>query len=134
MKLIKEDNVYRIVVLNSIIPFDKDVVNKYFNKIINLTDMKFNGFYKVTIYTNKFLNIIYIKKIDDLYDDFDYKIVVRNNYKIYFKFRDYYILDKYDFYKDGYYFINLEKLDNIIKYVEFGDFILSKEKDGNPSI
>ena len=49
MKIIKEDNVYKLVVLNSIIPFDKDDVNKYFNKIINLTDMKFNGFYKVTI-------------------------------------------------------------------------------------
>lgn len=128
MKVLKDGKDYSITLLNNLSSFDKDDVKSYVNNLILILkdyDINLSGFYSINIYTSKYVNIILFNFIDDLCDVFDYKIKVYTD-KIYFKFKDYFNVNNYDFFKDGYYFINVNKLDNIIKYIEFGDFVIKK--------
>ncbi len=128
MKVLKDGKDYSITLLNNLSSFDKDDVKSYVNNLILILkdyDISLSGFYSINIYTSKYVNIILFNFIDDLCDVFDYKIKVYTD-KIYFKFKDYFNVNNYDFFKDDYYFINVNKLDNIIKYIEFGDFVIKK--------
>lgn len=128
MKVLKDGKDYSITLLNNLSSFDKDDVKSYVNNLILILkdyDINLSGFYSINIYTSKHANIILFNFIDDLCDAFDYKIKVYTD-KIYFKFKDYFNVNNYDFFKDDYYFINVNKLDNIIKYIEFGEFVIKK--------
>ena len=91
-------------------------------------DLLLKGIYEVEIFiNNKVGAFIYIEKIDTYipYKDIDLKIKVILESTFYFKTKDYDVLkDKNNvyLYQDEYY-INVNELDNIIKYIEFGEVI-----------
>lgn len=128
---------------------DDKIVIYYYDKKLNINDInnlnneikkliiklikKYHislGYYKVTIYNNEYYgNILEIKKIyeNNYQETIDLKIVVFKDVTMYFEFDDNYfdLANKNIFYKNGKYYININKNINIIDYLEYGRVIYS---------
>lgn len=114
-----------------------DAINDYIKKLILKLKKKYHlnikGFYNINIYTNNKIGmIIDIVKDEDnfFYDLLDLKVKVYENSKVFFKFNDYFLNNKYDFiiFKDNYYIDidNLNKQD-ILSMIEFCSLIYGEE-------
>lgn len=111
--------------INNIDILSKEIKNIFAN-LIKKYNVDFFGYLKVKIYNNsKYGNIIEINKIVDnsLYSNIiDLKITVYKDYPMYFEFDSYYdgILPIKTINKDGKYLININNIENILKYIEYG--------------
>ena len=111
--------------INNIDILSKEIKN-IFASLIKKYNIDFFGYLKVNIYNNsKYGNIIEINKIIDnnLYSNIiDLKITVYKDYPMYFEFDNYYddILPIKTINKEGKYLININKVENILKYIEYG--------------
>ena len=88
------------------------------------------GFLKVDIYENKKYGcILEVSKIND--NDLDYldlKIIIHSNVNFYLVMDKYYFFNLKDVvYKDNKYYINIVNIDNIVKYIEFGNIEYDKK-------
>ena len=111
--------------INNIDILSKEIKN-IFTSLIKKYNIDFFGYLKVNIYNNlKYGNIIEIEKIVDnsLYSNIiDLKITVYKDYPMYFEFDSYYddILPIKTINKKGKYLININNIENILKYIEYG--------------
>ena len=69
-----------------------------------------------------------LKKVDSSFyeDEIDFKIFIIKNINFYYKTHDYDVISKYDniyFFNNNFY-AHLINGDNLIKYIEYGDFFL----------
>ena len=108
---------------------DINILNKQvkslFIKLIKKYHYDFFGFSKVNIYHNDLYgSVLEIEKIynnEFNIDIIDLKLVIYNNVPFYIEISDNLYLDvKEDFIKDFKYYININKLDNLLKYLEYG--------------
>lgn len=100
----------------------KEIKNLFINLIKNY-HLDLNGYFKVDIYENlKYGVVLEINKIYGNSNDFiDLKIILHHNTKFYLVMDDYHFFNNHDvIIKDNKYYIDIEKIDNILKYVEFG--------------
>ena len=108
-----------------IITFVKRLIIKYHKRL----NMK--GFYKVVVYTNKKVGLFIdaLKLDDSLYrSSLDLKIIVNMNEEVYFKTKEYNILpNNKNYYYNNYFYCNVSNINNIIKIVDYGDFIYGDE-------
>ncbi len=116
MKVIKKDNDYIISYLGD---YDTSLIIDTFIYSNNIT-----GFYKASLYKNNIINFIYLKLIDNYNNSFNYKLFNLNDRVIYFKYRDCTLFKEYDFYDNGYFYKDSNKINDIYKYLEFGSFYL----------
>ena len=109
-----------------------DILNKeiknLFIKLIKICNFDFFGLSKVNIYNNDvYGNIIEIDKIyksDFNLDIIDLKLIVHKNIDFYLEIdNNLYIDVKEDFYKNDKYYININRFDNLLKYIEYGKII-----------
>lgn len=119
----------------------KEEIGLYLKKIILLLkdsyDVVFNGFYYVNIYINEklgmFIEIDNIEGYDSLDLDVDLKITVHYDSDFYFKTDNYDFINNYRRVKfsGNNYYINVDDIDtnDIIKIVEFGEFIYGEDCD-----
>ncbi len=95
-------------------------------KLIKKYCLNFFGYSQVTIYSNKkYGNIIEIENIslNDFYSKtIDLKIIVYKNVSMYLEIEDYYFdeIPKNIIIKGNHYYFNLDSLDNLLKYIEYG--------------
>lgn len=105
----------------------RDVVLKLKRKI------KLKGFYKIIVCLKKLGMFLQIIKIEDSYykDSLDLRIVLKDDLDIYFKFKDYFIINRDDIiYNDGYFYALVDdSFDKVLEYVEFGDFVFGTDID-----
>lgn len=130
------DNCYKIFVNNLLFEkFDFTVeknLERFLKNIImvlkNTYKINLNGLYIVEFFVNEKVGaFIYINKTDTIfpYKDIDLKIKIIFNCKFYFKTNKYEVLKNIKnvyFYQNNYY-IDTCNLDEITRYVEFGDII-----------
>ena len=110
-----------------------NILNNEIKKLIIKLIKKYHislGYYKVTIYNNEYYgNILEIKKIyeNNYQETIDLKIIIFKDVTMYFEFDDIYfdLNNKSIFYKNGKYYINIDKNINIIDYLEYGRVIHS---------
>lgn len=97
--------------------------------IYNKYNFILNGIYQLDIYNNSKLGLyIEIYNIDEYLfcDEINLKINIINNAEFYYVTEYFDIISNYNdiyYYNDKYY-INVDMLDNLNKFVEFGDFLL----------
>ena len=109
-----------------------DRIKEIINKIKKRYNLKIKGLYRVKVYPNKAGVLIYILLLDeDNYSniDLDLRIVIIFNKDIYLKVEDSSFLMDNNLpyiYKDSYY-INVENIDIIDKYIEYGTLVLEDE-------
>ncbi len=108
------------------------------NKICNNYKIKLKGFYRIKIYPHNIGTFIEVIKIDDdNYDgcEVDFRIVVIFNKEMYLKLDDYYYFIEYEkLYYDGYYYINLDDIDDYLNIIDFGDIVFDDEINFNKAI
>ena len=125
------DNDYKIYYYESIISNDtiyediKILLKKLQKKL------KLKGYYKVVVNNKKIGLFIQLIHINDTFykNNLDLKIEI-NNDNIYFKTKDYFLIDSNSLIKcdDEYYYCVVDdSFDKIIEKVEFGDFIFEKD-------
>lgn len=109
-------------------------IKKIFLKLIKYYSLKINGIYEVYLYeNNKYGTVLEIKKQAELLfnpDIIDIKLKIYKNVNFYLKTNNYFILETYMniYYKDNFYYINIDEIDNINNLIEYVD-IIYKEKD-----
>ena len=109
-------------------------IKKIFLKLIKYYYIEMNGFYEVNIYENikygVILEIILKDKLLFRSDFIDIKVNLFKNKNMYFKTKDYFILNNYQniYYHDNYYYIDIQDIDDILKVIEFGELVY-KEKE-----
>ena len=115
---------------------DKEIVIERIKEIINKIkksyNLKIKGLYRVKVYPSKVGVFLYILLLDEEnYSglDLDLRIVIIFNKNIYLKIDDSnFIIDNNlpYMYKDSYY-INIDNIDIIDKYIEYGSIVLEDE-------
>lgn len=115
---------------------DKEIVIERIKEIINKIkksyNLKIKGLYRVKVYPSKVGVFLYILLLDEEnYSglDLDLRIVIIFNKNIYLKIDDSnFIIDNNlpYMYKDSYY-INIDDIDVIDKYIEYGSIVLEDE-------
>lgn len=115
---------------------DKEIVIERIKEIINKIKKRYNlkikGLYRVKVYPSKVGVFLYILLLDEEnYSglDLDLRIVIIFNKNIYLKIDDSsFIIDNNlpYMYKDSYY-INIDDIDVIDKYIEYGSIVLEDE-------
>lgn len=115
---------------------DKEIVIERIKEIINKIKKRYNlkikGLYRVKVYPSKVGVFLYILLLDEEnYSglDLDLRIVIIFNKCIYLKIDDSsFIIDNNlpYMYKDSYY-INIDDIDVIDKYIEYGSIVLEDE-------
>ena len=133
MKIECFENKIIIYLYNEKINFDDiDILNKEIKKLIIKLIKKYHydffGFSKVNIYNNDLYgNILEIERIyksEFNLDIIDLKLIVHKNKDFYLEYEDdFYFNLKEDFFKNNKYYININKLDNLLKYIELGKII-----------
>lgn len=109
-------------------------IKKIFLKLIKYYSLKINGIYEVYLYeNNKYGTVLEIKKQAELLfnpDIIDIKLKIYKNVNFYLKTNNYFILEIYKniYYKDNFYYIKIDEIDNINNLIEYVD-IIYKEKD-----
>ena len=102
-------------------------IKELFIKIIKKYNLNFFGYSKVIVYDNEkygsILEIIPIINNDFNFGVIDLKIVVYKNIPMYLVFDNYYSLKifKKCFIKNNKYYLNINDIDNINKYIELGE-------------
>lgn len=100
----------------------KDFIQTYKNKL------HLRGFYKIRVYVNKkvglFLDIIRLEEIE-LSNAVDLRVIVHMDDKIYFETEDYDIIPNHinKYYYNHKFYCDASLIPNILKVVEFGNFI-----------
>lgn len=138
MKIEKIEDGYKLFIQNvyfkdinwndkeSVIERIKEIITKI-KKIYNL---KIKGLYRVKVYPSSVGVILYILLLDeDNYSnlDLDLRIVIIFNKDIYLKIEDSSFIGNLPYtYKDSYY-VNVEDITNIDKYIEYGSIVLEDE-------
>ena len=108
-------------------------VKNIFIKLIKIYKMNIYGYFKVHIYSNKnYGNILEIEKkyLDDfMHDIIDLKLVIHENTPFYLEMDDYIFPLKKDklIIKNKKYYLNLDDIDDIIKYIEYGKIVYKKK-------
>lgn len=138
MKIEKIEEGYKLFVQNV---YFKDInwndkesvierIKEIITKIKKRYNLKIKGLYRVKVYPSKVGVILYILLLDeDNYSnlDLDLRIVIIFNKNIYLKIKDSsFIYDLPYTYKDSYY-VNVEDITNIDKYIEYGSIVLEDE-------
>lgn len=110
---------------------DDDLYNEIKNILKKLQkELSLKGFYKVIAFYLKcglFLDLILLEKTY-YRDTVDFKIIFDDNRKVYFKTKDYFLIDELATirYYDGYYYGLVDNsFDKLIEKVEFGDFVFN---------
>lgn len=115
---------------NNLLSQIKDI----FIRLIEYYHYELKGIYNVYLYENiKYGTVIEINKTDELLfsrEIIDIKLKIYNNKKFYFKTNDIFYIKNYKniYYDNGYYYINLDDVDNLLNIIEYGK-IIYKEKD-----
>lgn len=111
---------------------NKEVKN-IFIKLIKVYNLDLHGFLKVYVYCNKIYG--YVLEIETLYNDSDFeavdlKLVIYENCEFYFKTIDYFLVNKFEkvYYDEEYFYVNVKELDDLIKFIEFGEIIYDFDK------
>lgn len=111
---------------------NKEIKN-IFIKLIKVYNLDLHGFLKVYVYCNKIYG--YVLEIETLYNDSDFeavdlKLVIYENCEFYFKTSDYFLVNKFDkvYYDEDYFYVNVKELDNLMKFIEFGEIIYNFDK------
>lgn len=100
----------------------KDIITKYKNKL------KLRGFYKIKVYLDEkvglFLDGVRLECLERL-DAIDLRVVVYFDEDIYFKTDDYFVISDVSkiIYFDGNYYCKVKDILDIIKVIEFGEFV-----------
>ena len=100
-------------------------IKKIIIKIISKYQLDFSGYSKVSIYNNdKYGSILEIEKIYNLNysSNINLKIIVYKNVPLYLEFDNLYfdeLINKLKI-KNNKYYISVDDIDNIIKYIEYG--------------
>ena len=115
---------------------DKEIVIERIKEIINKIKKRYNlkikGLYRVKVYPSKVGVLLYVLLLDeDNYSnlDLELRIVIIFNKDIYLKVDDSSFLIDNNLpyiYKDSYY-INIDNIDIIDKYIEYGSIVLEDE-------
>ena len=140
MKLNIIEGGYELFINNSFFNIyldNKKEMHEYIKNLIlklkRIYKINIKGFYKIKIYLNKILTYInFIKIDDDNYDndEIDFRILIIYNKEIYFKYEDYNLINnKNVFYYKDFYYINIDYLDEFIKYLEYGNIVLLDNVD-----
>ena len=100
-------------------------IKNIFLKLIKIYNIDFFGYSRVDIYENKkYGYILEIEKIhgnDFNLDIIDLKVIVHSDVPFYIKMDDYPLIRDIKFiFKDNRFFINIDDVDNILEYIEFG--------------
>ena len=134
MKIEIKDKKTYIYLYKYLLDFDNiDNLNKevknIFIKLIKKYKLDFFGYSKVDIYENKkygcIMEIDRIESNDFYLDIIDLKLVIHRNTPFYLEFDDYYFdsLYKNIFIQNGKYYLNINDLDNLMKYLEYGKIV-----------
>lgn len=137
MKIESKDNLIYIYLYRYKLDFsDMNNLNKeiknVFIKLIKVYKLDFFGYSKVNIYENKKYGcILEIEKIynNEFNDDLiDLKLIIHENTPFYLEFDDYLFdfFDKQVIRENNKYYLNLEDIDNLYKYIEFGKIVYEK--------
>ena len=109
-------------------------IKKIFIKLIKKYQLDFYGLNKVTVYhNNKYGMVLEIEKIySSVYEHsvIDLKIIIYKNVKMYLEFDDYCFLEKPKnlIIKNNKYYLSVDSITNINKYIEFGKIIFDCNK------
>jgi len=137
MKIEYDDNktiiyLYRYILdFNDIDKLNREIKN-IFIKLIKVYHLNLLGYFKVDIYENKKYGCIL--EIEKIFDDFnidiiDLKLVIHKSVDFYLCLDDY--LFDYEIRNlqviDNKYYININNLDNFLKYIEYGKIIYKNE-------
>ena len=137
MKVLNEDGKILVYLYNDRVDVDNldelnDIIRKLFIKLIKRYHISLFGYNKVTIYHNS--NYGLIIEIKNIYE-FDYpkeiidlKLVVYKNSTMYLEFDNYYFSSKPRnlIYENNKYYLNIDDINNINKYIEYGRIIIKK--------
>ena len=128
MKIEKiSDSDYKIYVFDN---YDENDIVNFVKNIIKKMQYRLNikGFYKVIVTVKKIGLFLKLIKLDESYykDTLDLKIVFDNNILVYFKTKDFFIINDFNDIRflDGYYYVLIDNsFDNILDKIEYGEFI-----------
>ena len=128
MKIEKiSDSDYKIYVFDN---YDENDIVNFVKNIIKKMQYRLNikGFYKVIVTVKKIGLFLKLVKLDESYykDTLDLKIIFDNNILVYFKTKDFFIINDFNNIRflDGYYYVLIDNsFDNIIDKIEYGEFI-----------
>ena len=128
MKIEKiSDSDYKIYVFDN---YDGNDIVNFVKNIIKKMQYRLNikGFYKVIVTIKKIGLFLKLVKLDESYykDTLDLKIIFDNNILVYFKTKDFFIINDFNDIRflDGYYYVLIDNsFDNIIDKIEYGEFI-----------
>ena len=138
MKIEKIEDGYKLFIQNI---YFKDInwndkesvierIKEIITKIKKRYNLKIKGLYRVKVYPSSVGVLLYIILLDeDNYSnlDLDLRIIIIFNKDIYLKIDDSSFIDNLPYtYKDSYY-INVEDIDVIEKYIEYGSLVLEDE-------
>ncbi len=115
--------------IDNIDELNKSIKN-IFIKLIRRYKLPILGYSKVYIYHNeKYGSILEIEKIyNNEYnmDIIDLKLIVFRNVPIFLEFDDDYFINQNVEFRNNKYYLNINDIDNIYKYLEFGKVVYNK--------
>ena len=108
-----------------------DWIKKLFIKLIKRYKLDFYGYNIVSVYHNKKYGLVLeTTKLYQIYHSsvIDLKIIIYKDVEMYLEFDDYYFLNqpKHLFMKNNKYYLNINNIKNISKYIEYGKLIIKK--------
>ena len=116
--------------IDNIEELNKSIKN-IFIKLFKVYKLPILGYSKVYIYQNdKYGSILEIEKIynnDYNLDIIDLKLIIFKDVPMYLEFDDYYFINKQMFIKNNKYYLNINNINDLWKYLEFGKVIYDKE-------
>lgn len=134
IKCINEDYYLYIPKEQIHFPMDnKEKLVEYIKEIIIRLKVFYNihlqGFYKIYIYpNNKYGLILKIICLDDIdIETIDLRIIIQRGIDLYLKTEDYFIFKDKNLYYEGFYYKNIQEIDDIYRYIEYCDIYLDEE-------
>ena len=93
--------------------------------------LKLSGFYNAFLTIRNFGIFLILKKVDNSYykENFNLKIISKNNLNVYYKTDDYFSINekKGILYYDGWYYQLLDDSFDVIKSMDFGEFVFGDD-------
>jgi len=132
MKVKYQNNKIIIYLYNELIDVShldeiNDKIKNIFIRLMKRYDVNFFGYSIVNVYYNKKYGIILeiVKLYDNEYGTIDLKVILYRNVTMYLVFDDIYFdyRGKNYYYKNKKFYLNVENIDNICKYIEYSDAI-----------
>ena len=123
------------ICLKNIEFLDNDKLIEYVKNYINKENLRLhlNGFYRANVFYNKYVGIfIKLIKLEDAYysNCLDLRVIVNKNSDFYFKTSDYFVISDCSnirYFNNFFYCLVDDKFENLIKIIEFGEFIYGDE-------